>query len=161
MSTSRFPAQTHITYKFQCDACDVKFIKNNGLKKHISDGHRAKCEGYNTVLENGFDLKSHKDKLYGSRLKDACLWGYCDVEKVKSCRDCAQIFICDDDCHSNSSQHKITCKICNRISINEVQVKYHTEMYHEPSLKQPVTADGDKHEEEVDRSGHNLKIKKK
>ena len=125
----------HITYKFQCDACFIHFIKDNGLKKHISEDHRAKCEGYNTMLENGFDLESHKDKLHGSRLKDACLWGYCDPEKVKSCRDCVQIFKCDDDCLSQNSQHKITCEICNKISINEVQVKYDTEEYHESSLK--------------------------
>ena len=32
----------HITYKFQCDACFIHFIKDNGLKKHISEDHRAK-----------------------------------------------------------------------------------------------------------------------
>ena len=149
----------HITCKFQYDTCGIKFIEDIELKKHISEDHRAKCEGYNTILENGFDLESHRDKLHGSRLKDACLWGYCDQEKVKSCRNCVQIFKGDDDCLTQNPKHKITCEICNRISINEVQVKYNTEEHHDSSLKRPVAADGDKREEEGDRSGHNLKIK--
>ena len=103
-----------------------------------------------------FDLDYHKKKFHGSNLKDlkppaACLWGYCDPEQVKSCRDCVQIFKCVYDYVSNVSlQHETTCEICSCIFGDELYFKYHKEEYHGLSLKQPAAADGDRGEEEVD-----------
>ena len=126
------------------------------MKNHIREGHKSKCEDCNAILGDVFDLESHKEKYHDSNFKNlkppaACLCGFCDPEEVTSCKDCVQIFKCDDDFVSHMSlQHYITCEICSCIFGDELYFKYHKEEYHGSSLKPPAAADGDKCEEEVD-----------
>ena len=59
----------HITHKFQCDECGLKFAEESSSENHIVEGHEVTCEDCNTIFGNDSHFEYHKYKHHEPSLK--------------------------------------------------------------------------------------------